>query len=491
MDFIKNFLLVKGDDVVSEDKTAWLSSAHIPFLTDSRTGTLLAFNINNYYLQLFVKYFRPSEWGWSKIEGDNIPEDYADMFIEANQIIYQNAQAHLYSSQTNVDSDPSVPFSKLQELTVKAFRGTGYNNWKQRYYLSLGLLGVDKILRSADNAVSIYKSILHEASVTTNISSEDLEVRIYYDSYTFYSWAFPTTSRTRLSFDKRERQLVPLHKEVYTRLKGYGFERNINSHCHINGYLELLGLELPQTVFVSDDRDIQDYVIVPQRSPKQDKALLNNALGYGIDCLLHQYVIINAERDLYRLIDQSDDYIMFSRNIPSVKEEYGAFFESVNRQIQYNTSLPYYRQLPCCIFKAVKKYDHLKGLDARATIREIIPDEPHRALKLKISNEEPTRLLVPYLAEKIGEELFPHLPMMNINIICVEGSPIIQYLAISWKTDVDEYDKERSDKIFRWFEGIGFVPIPAGALATGNTIVSFFEVAIKEIPELDEFFHIV
>ena len=486
MDYIKSFLLVKGVDAVTDDKLAWLSSAHLPFLTD--TDTLLVFNINKYYLHLFVKYFHPSEWGWSKIAGNNIPDDYADMFIEANQIIGQNAQTYIDFTRSNENSDSSV-HSELQESVAKTFNGTGFNCWKRRYYLSRGLLNEDRILRSAENAVGIYKSILREASEATNISCDEMNVRIYFEPHTFFSWAFQSSQRTRLSFVEIERQLAPLHKEMYTRIKGYGFERNINSHCSINGYLELLGLEFPNTESAPDDRDVQEYDSVTQRGSRQDKVLLNNALVFGVDSLLHQYVIINAERDLSRLIDLTVDYIMFSRNIPSTKEEYGIFFENVKRQIQYNTSLPYYQHLPNCSHKAVKKYDLLKGLDARATtIREVIPDEPNRVLKLKINEEKPTRLLAFYIANKIGHEPFSNLP--TINIICVEGSPIIQYLAISWKTDVDEYDKERSDMIFKWFESIGLVQIPAGALATGNTIVRFFEEAMKEMPELKDYFHI-
>ena len=494
MDFIKSFLLVKGEDAVTDDKLAWLSSAHLPYLTDVNTGTLLVFNIYKYHLQLFVRYFKPSEWWWNTVDGNLIPDDYADMFFTAERIIAENTFTYHSYAYKDANGDPFAAPAVYQLIAEKAFKGTGYSCWKQRYFLCMGLNDVDKPKELSYNATGIYTAILNEAAEASDTPVNNLTVHIYFDRHTFYVWTFPC-SDTRMSVAGGSRELTTLYKDFSARIKDYGFERNVNSRCCIDGYLDKLGLELPiceEECYIKPTYNtIHDYVMISSNSPKQDKAILRNALAYGVDELLKQYLIVNAENDVVRLIDECGNSIAYSRNIPDIDDEYGYFFANVHEQILSNTAISYYQGLPNCRYKTVAKYAHLKGLDARATEkREVVIDDPHRVIKIKIGNDEPFRLIEQYIRKSIGEDLLTdYIP--NLSIQCEDGSPIIKYFAYGWRPRSGEYDPVKDAEIFKCFEKMGFERYPSGALATRNTIVEFFEKLLCNMPDLREYFRII
>ena len=488
MNYIKNFLLVKGEDAISNEALAWLTSAHLPHMVDNKAKVLLVFNINKHYLQEYIIRFNPSEWKWSPVDSDFI-DGYVNMFEKAEHIIAKNALA--YHSFTHEDAASVEPLV-YQKLVKRAFNGTSYQSWKIRFYLCRGMLSEQFADRLSENATAIYKSIFQEAEEATNITIGNPIVHIYFERQTLFSGLFCNSDEYMCNPDEAKR-LAKLEKKMTTLIKEYGFERNISGCCPIDFLLEILGLEFPQFEIDFNNplpqKDIRDFAIVPF-SQKNESLILDTTYIYGLDRLQKQYLLVNVGNHLLSLIDYSDR-ITFSRTIPTESEEYGQFFDYVQRQINYNKALPYVQSLPNCFGKGEKIYNHLKGLDTRPTeSRIVVEDEPHRVIKLSYDEDEANQLISQYITNKIGSGF---LDGYNISIkaICEPSSPIIKWFFVRYEAISGEDCISLDDRICDWFEGKNFEVNPITAVAKGNTIVDFFEEVLSEIPELTEYFKII
>lgn len=337
--YITNYFVSTDENALSKEALCWLTNAHLPHKLDEADGRIVVFNINNSYIKEFVTEFCLQNWYYKPVSEFACYDDgIVAMLKEANQCIAENVA--IYRTYTRKPDEGAFFLTdNYVQIVNKAFNGTGYRNWKTRYYLSRGLLTEEYADLLAKNAIGIYKEMLDEAANATGIDISSLNVHIYYDWYTFYAGWFQSDYEALTTIGGYH-ELATLNDEMTRLIKANGFERNISTRCGIQGYLSMLGLEMPRE-FVpntpcNDMGDIHSYTIVPYRNREEFVEYLNDDhyKAFGIDYSGRSLILINLEY-INDLIDKSD----YMYHGTTIGDDHDFFWRNVQVQIDHNKSI--------------------------------------------------------------------------------------------------------------------------------------------------------
>lgn len=339
IDYITNYFVSTDENAISKEALCWLTNAHLPHKLDEEEWRIVVFNINKSYIKEFVSEFCLQNWYYKPInEFGCYDEGVAAMLKDVNQRIAENVA--IYRTYTRKpDEGAFVLNDNYIEIANKAFKGTGYRNWKARYYLTRGLLSEEYSAVLAENAINVHKNILKEAAETTGTDISTFNVHIYYDWYTFYTGWFQSDYEALTTIGGYH-ELATLNDEMTRLIKANGFERNISTRCGIQGYRSMLGLEMPREFVPStpcnDGGDIHSYTIVPYRNREELVEYLNEDYykAFGIDYSGKSLILINLEY-INDLIDKSD--YMYHGTI--IGDDHDFFWRNVQAQIGHNKAI--------------------------------------------------------------------------------------------------------------------------------------------------------
>lgn len=380
--------------------------------------------------------------------------------------------------------------SVYEETARKAFNGTGYQNWKTRFYLTRGMLSEEYADLLVKEAAEEYDRNLKVTAKEVGVAIDTLKQHIYFDDKTFY-YGFFENSDEYLSYVGGIRQLDGLNGKMKDRLKTLGLERNIHSCCGIEQYLDRYNIELPRHFMdydLPEACDIRNYAIVPIH-PKKDFLNWLDVKAYGIDNSIKSHVLINQEHNIHRLIDEFDK-MCYCCIIPEEDDEYYQFFRNVQAQIDANKSSRCWKALPFCQAKFDKIYDHLKGLDATSDeYREpIIDDEPTRYIA---TSQQFDGLMECVASVILGKEYAKERASIyfRMKVRPIAGSPIINGLSIMFRcANHAKLDKEIRDRVVKWLDEMGFVTFGQSKfLLMPDKTESFMDYLLETIPESREY----
>lgn len=140
LEYISNYFVCTDDNALSKEAFSWLTNAHLPHRIDELEGRIVVFNINKSYIKEFVSEFYLQNFYYESVSEFGCNDEHiAKMLKDVNQKIAENVA--IYRTFTRKPDEGAFFLAdNYVEIANNAFKGTGYRNWKTRYYLTRGLL---------------------------------------------------------------------------------------------------------------------------------------------------------------------------------------------------------------------------------------------------------------------------------------------------------------------------------------------------------------
>lgn len=341
LEYISNYFVCSDDNAISEEVLCWLTNAHLPHIIDKEENLLYVFNINKSYIKEVVYQYCLQNWYYRPVVNDShYSDNVRPLLLKANQKIAENAAVYRTYTRKD-DAGPFVEDGDYANIVKTAFAGTGYRNWKARFYLTRGLLSEDYSEILAQKAIILYLGIMREAASATDTDISNMRLHCYYDWYTFYIGWFDDDYEA-LTTIGGIRDLTAFTDKMNELIKSYGLVRNINNRCGIQGYRATLGLDMPRECFMrtlsDNEGDIHEYAIVPFKNREEYVNYLNSDdyEAYGISYPTKSFIMINNDRKLDDFIDNSDK-MCHSTDISG--DDHDFFWRNVQAQIDHNKAI--------------------------------------------------------------------------------------------------------------------------------------------------------